>query len=152
MAGMLQPLAPQAGLPGLARPRPLAPAAPLPPLPPSDGLLVLRFASAFLWADLRLDDAEHAFFHGLARELGVHGSAEVGPLLAAPPSADEVDPTRVSPALAARVRDAALRAIASDGVVEEREMALFDLLDELLPRQEPARAAATSRRTDGAAP
>ena len=35
--------------------------------------------------------------------------------------------------LAARIRDVCLRAIAADGVVAEREMGLFDLLDELLP-------------------
>jgi hypothetical protein len=54
-------------------------------------------------------------------------------LLAVPPRAEDVDPTRVSPALAGAVREVALRAIASDGQVLPREMELFDLLDELLP-------------------
>ena len=54
-------------------------------------------------------------------------------MLSRPPHAEDIDPTRVSPALARTVRDVALRAIASDGRVLAREMELFDLLDELLP-------------------
>jgi tellurite resistance protein len=96
-------------------------------------LHVLRFAALFLWADLHIADAEQQFLHALARELGVLDPARVAELLASPPSADEVDPTRVPPALARKVRDVALRAIASDGRVEPGEMALFHLLDELLP-------------------
>jgi hypothetical protein len=103
----------------------------------SDHLCILRFAASFLWADLEVDLAEHAFFVALARELGVPRASlpRVVDLLAAPPAAEDVDPTRVSPALARTVRDVALRAIASDGRVLPREMALFELLDELLPAQ-----------------
>ncbi len=61
-------------------------------------------------------------------------------LLRAPPSAEDVDPTRVSPALAATVREVALRAIASDGRVHADEMELFELLDELLPSALPSGA------------
>ena len=105
------------------------------PLPIADRLSVLRFAASFLWADLSVDLAEHAFFVALARELGVTRAAlpDILELLALPPHAEEIDPTRVSPALADTVRDVALRAIASDGRVLPREMELFDLLDELLP-------------------
>ena len=95
---------------------------------------ILRFAAAFLWADLRLAATEIAFFDALAHELGVAATFD---LLAAPPSPEEIDPTRVPPALAMRIRDACLRAIASDGVVDEGEMELFDLLDELLPMGPP---------------
>jgi hypothetical protein len=104
-------------------------------LPNADRLCILRFAASFLWADLSIDLAEHAFFVALARELGVPRAAlpEVVEMLDAPPDAEDVDPTRVSPALAQSVRDVALRAIASDGRVVPREMELFDLLDELLP-------------------
>jgi len=107
----------------------------LPQLPHEDRLRVLRFAAAFLWADLEVARSEQSFFADLARELGVPASAwpEVAELLASPPMPDDVDPTRVAPCLAPVVRDAALRAIASDGRVEPSEMALFDLLDELLP-------------------
>jgi hypothetical protein len=102
-------------------------------LTPADGLHVLRFAAAFLWADLELAERERAFFHTLARELGVAPSVPLTELLRTPPAPDEVDPTRVPPALACTVRDVALRAIASDGHVDEREMAMFELLDDLLP-------------------
>jgi hypothetical protein len=104
-------------------------------LPSQDRLCILRFAATFLWADLYVDLAEHAFFLDLARELGVprRSLPSVIDMLASPPEPEEIDPTRVSPLLAATVRDVALRAIASDGRVEKREMELFDLLDELLP-------------------
>ncbi len=106
------------------------------PLLSTDRLCLLRFAATFLWADLEVDLAEHAFFLDLARELGVpRGSLpRVVDMLDSPPAAEDIDPTRVSPALAATVRNVALRAIASDGRVLPREMELFDLLDELLPQ------------------
>jgi len=106
------------------------------PLPIADRLCILRFAASFLWADLYVDLAEHAFFVDLARELGVPATSlpSIIDMLSSPPEPEEIDPTRVSPALAATVRDVALRAIASDGRVLPREMELFDLLDELLPR------------------
>jgi hypothetical protein len=108
-------------------------------LPPADRLCILRFAASFLWADLRVDLAEHAFFLALAKELGVPNASlpTVVDMLHSPPDAEDVDPTRVSPALARVVRDVALRAIASDGRVLPREMELFDLLDELLPSEPP---------------
>ena len=101
-----------------------------------DHLCVLRFAASFLWADLELDLAEHAFFLELAAELGVPQESlpAVVDLLSSPPAPEDVDPTRVPPALAATVRSVALRAIASDGRVLPREMELFELLDELLPQ------------------
>jgi hypothetical protein len=101
----------------------------------TDRLHVLRFTASFLWADLEVVPDERAFFLSLARELG-SGDAEleeIGKLLSEPPRPERVDPTRVRPELAGLIRDAALRAIASDGAVEPREMELFDLLDELLP-------------------
>ena len=108
----------------------------LQPMPSDDRLCLLRFAATFLWADLEVDLAEHAFFLDLARELGVPRSSlpRVADMLDSPPAAEDIDPTRVSPALAATVRNVALRAIASDGRVLPREMELFDLLDELLPQ------------------
>jgi hypothetical protein len=105
-------------------------------MPTTDRLCLLRFAATFLWADLDVDLAEHAFFLDLARELGVSRGAlpAVVDMLSSPPAPEHIDPTRVSPALARAVRDVALRAIASDGRVLPREMELFDLLDELLPQ------------------
>lgn len=107
---------------------------------------VLRFASSFLWADLDVAPEERTFFQDLARELG----AEASDLLDAPPRPEQIDPTRVPPELADTVRDVALRAIAADGVVDEREMELFDLLDELLPRTR--KPSVTTLRGGGAAP
>ena len=95
-----------------------------------ESMAVLRFASAFLWADARIEQREVAFFDDLATSLGV---PEARGMLWDPGAIDDVDPTRVSPALATRIRQECLRAIASDGVVDEREMELFELLDELLP-------------------
>jgi hypothetical protein len=104
-------------------------------IPVADRLCILRFAATFLWTDLSVDLAEHAFFLSLARELGVPAASlpTVAEMLASPPKPEEIDPTRISPTLAATVRAVALRAIASDGRATAREMALFDLLDELLP-------------------
>lgn len=111
----------------------------LPTADTADRLCVLRFAASFLWADLHVDLAEHAFFLALAGELGVPPSSlpAVVDMLASPPEPEAIDPTLVSPLLAATVRQVALRAIASDGKVAPREMELFDLLDELLPRAAP---------------
>lgn len=104
-------------------------------LPASDRLEVLRFAATFLWADLDVAPQEHTFFWDLARELEIPKAQlpAVLDLLDAPPDPASVDPTRVRPEIAEYVRNAALRAIASDGRVEPGEMELFDLLDELLP-------------------
>ncbi|MBS2012004.1 MAG: hypothetical protein JST00_03895 [Deltaproteobacteria bacterium] len=104
---------------------------------PNERLTILRFAASFLWADLEIDAREAGFFADLARELGLGPltSDALDELLAMPPLPEDIDPTSVPPALAARVRDAALRAIASDGKVLPAEMAMFELLDELLPRQ-----------------
>lgn len=116
-------------------------------LPTPDSLCVLRFAATFLWADLHIDLAEHAFFLELAATLGVPASSlpKVVDMLAIPPDPQQIDPTRVSPRLAATVRDVALRAIASDGRVVRREMELFDLLDELLPRASATHVQASSQ-------
>jgi hypothetical protein len=61
--------------------------------------------------------------------------AELERLLASPPLPEDVDPAKVSPALADVVRRAALHAIAAAGRVDGEEMALFELLDDLLPRR-----------------
>ncbi len=99
-----------------------------------DALDLLHFAASFLWADMTIAPAERAFLEELARELRVPDpAAVVAPLLTRPPAPEIVDPSRVRPALAERVREVALRAIAADGAVEERELELFDVLDDLLP-------------------
>ena len=94
---------------------------------------LLRFAATFVWADLELAPNEEAFMLALAKELSLDAFAARS-LLSRPPRPDDVDPTRIDRALAVRVREVALRAIAADGKVDEREMELWDLLDELLPR------------------
>ncbi len=100
-------------------------------------LSILRFAASFLWADQRVDSRERRFLHELAREIGVEDAAIVEALLARPPAGDDVDPSTIPSVLAPAVRDVALRAIASDGAIEEPEMDLFFVLDELLPRAAP---------------
>ncbi len=110
-----------------------------------DALLLLSFASSFLWSDLEVAPEERRFFAELAEELGL-SAGEAARLLARPPYAEDVDPTRVSPRLAAAVREVSLRAIASDGRVRKREMALFHLLDELLPPGDGAPGASASAR------
>jgi uncharacterized membrane protein YebE (DUF533 family) len=100
----------------------------------ADRSRLLRFAASFLWADLHVDRRERAFFVDLARELGSDEPlAEVEAHLASPPSPEDVDPTLVAPELARDVRTVALRAIASDGRVDDAEMEMFFLLDSLLP-------------------
>jgi hypothetical protein len=100
-------------------------------LTPQSRVTVLRFAASFAWSDLQLHARERAFLSQLADELDAELEHE---LLARPPRAEEIDPTRVDPAIADHVRTAALRAIAADGRVRAREMEMFHLLDELLPR------------------
>ena len=115
--------------------------APVRPSPASreDALHLLRFAASFLWADLELVESERVFLAGLAEELAVPGAhPELASLLARPPAPDAVDPSRVRPDLADRVRQVALRAIAADGRVADPEMDLFDVLDALLPGAELA--------------
>jgi hypothetical protein len=96
---------------------------------------VLRFAASFLWADLEVVDSERTFLSQLARELQVENATlEVASLLLVPPMPEEIDPNDITPNMADTVRQAALRAIASDGHVAESEMMLFELLDDLLPK------------------
>lgn len=106
-------------------------------LPEVDRSKVLRFAASVLWADFDVADSERVFLVDLARELGADDArAEVAGLLARPPVPEEVDPNDVSPAVADVIRHAVLRAIAADGRVDRKEMAMFELLDDLLPREE----------------
>jgi hypothetical protein len=105
-----------------------------PALSARDRSHVLRFAALFLWADDEVADSERRFLDDLARELDVDDAhREVATLLARPP---EVDPADIRPAIADLVRRTALRAIAADGRVHRDEMAMFELLDDLLPRDE----------------
>lgn len=101
-------------------------------LPPNERIKALRFAALFLWADLEIADDERAFLRSLARELDV--DADVDALLTFPPVPEEIDPNGVDRRTADLVRQVALRAIASDGHVREEEMAMFEVLDDLLPR------------------
>ena len=101
------------------------------PLSAEDRLSLLRFAASFLWADLEVREDEAAFFRTLARELEVDAVEE---LLDLPPIPEDIDPNSVTPAMADVLRHVALRAIAADGVVDGHEMALFELLDDLIPR------------------
>jgi len=113
-------------------------------LPPPSGLSlherekVLRFAASFLWADLELADDERAFFASLARELEVD-DARANDMLARPPVPEDIDPNDLCAATADVIRHVALRAIASDGLVRDEEMQMFELLDDLMPRSHPKR-------------
>ena len=99
----------------------------------TEKLQLLKFAASFLWADLEVANTERAFMAALAVELEVDEAAALA-LLDRPPTPDDVDPARVPRSLANAIRTVALRAIAADGRVEPKEMQLFDLLDELLPK------------------
>ena len=93
---------------------------------------VLRFAAAFVWADLEVADSERSFLAMLARELGID-KAQADHLLEVPPLPEDVDPSVVGARAADTVRRVALQAIAVDGEVKEEEMSMFELLDDLLP-------------------
>ena len=100
-----------------------------------ESLLVLRFAATFVWADLEVVDSERRFLRALAGELEIAEDVATA-LLTHPPRPEQVDPGAVSPALADAIRRAALRAIAADGRVDRAEMRLFELLDDLLPKDQ----------------
>jgi hypothetical protein len=104
-------------------------------LSPVDRVQVLRFAACFIWADLDVAEPERRFLTDLARELDVEPSI-AAELLSRPPSADDVDPTKVGRDAANAIRHVALRAIAADGRVIDTEMKMFELLDDLLPRSD----------------
>ncbi len=87
---------------------------------------------------MEVAEAERQFLSDLARELDVLDALdEVAGLLASPPVPEDVDPTSVPPALADVVRQVVLRAIAADGRVGDEEMKMFELLDDLLPKDQP---------------
>jgi uncharacterized membrane protein YebE (DUF533 family) len=101
---------------------------------PVDRTRILRFAAAFLWADIEPVESERRFLADLAYELGVDDAPDmVAALLKRPPTPEDVDPNGVRANVADIVRQAALRAIAADGHVDSTEMAMFELLDDLLP-------------------
>lgn len=107
-----------------------------PALSAADRTKVLRFAASFLWADFEVADAERDFLATLAEELEIDDAPrELAVLFDRPPAPEEIDPAGVGPSVADTVRRAALRAIAADGHVDEREMRLFELLDDLLPKE-----------------
>jgi hypothetical protein len=111
----------------------------------ADRLKVLRFAACFVWADLDVAEPERRFLTDLARELDIEPRV-AAELLAQPPCADDVDPTDVGIDTANAIRHVALRAIAADGRVIDKEMAMFELLDDLLPKDAvPLRASRRSR-------
>jgi hypothetical protein len=104
-------------------------------LSPRERIQLLRFAASFVWADCEVADAERRFMVDLARALGLRRpEARTARLLARPPALEEVDPAAVRPGMADVVRTVALEAIAADGRVEPAEMAMFELLDDLLPQ------------------
>ena len=94
---------------------------------------VLKFAATFLWADLEVAADERRFFAQLARKLGVDEERATA-LLSRPPMPEDIDPNSLSAHTAEYVRQVALHAIAADGQVTKEEMAMFELLDDLLPR------------------
>lgn len=104
---------------------------------------VLRFAASFLWADLEVAEEERAFFTSLARELEID-DARVDDLLARPPVPEEIDPNDLDATTADVIRHVALQAIASDGLVRDEEMQMFELLDDLMPRSDPKPAPDTA--------
>lgn len=100
----------------------------------ADRTKLLRFAASFLWADLEVAPAERRFLTELAAELAIDDApSELAALFERPPRPEDIDPTRVHPTMADAVRFTALRAIAADGRVSGPEMAMFEVLDELLP-------------------
>jgi hypothetical protein len=114
---------------------PTLPSPSLSSLSDAERTLVLRFAASFIWADCKVAESERRFLADLATELDVADATdEVERLLSRPPTPEDVDPAGVDPAVADVVRQAALRAIAADGNVDDDEMTMFDLLDRLLPR------------------
>lgn len=102
-------------------------------LSPSDRLLLMKFACAFAWTDLRVDEAERQFIDRLIVRLGLEDHrGQVNNWLKSPPREEDVDPTRVPPEHRQLFLDAAREVFRADGVVDTFEQEQFALLEELL--------------------
>jgi uncharacterized tellurite resistance protein B-like protein len=107
-------------------------------LPPEERLSLLRFVCSFAWADLRVNEAERHFVHGLVRRMRLNETdAElVEGWLKHPPNPEEVDPLLIPAEHRAIFLETALGVMASDGQISPSETETYNLLAELLRGEE----------------
>lgn len=95
---------------------------------------LLRFVCSFVWTDLKVTQAERDLVMRICGRLALHDRevAQVKQWLAAPPPADEVDPTRVPKAHRQMFLRAAELAVQADGTIAPAEADALALFRELV--------------------
>ena len=103
-------------------------------LPRAERLQLLEFVCSFVWADLDVGRAERQFVERLLRQAKLHADemALVRGWLETPPSADDLDPTRIPRAHRTLFVETMRAAVAADGVVDEAEREALRVFEELL--------------------
>lgn len=99
-----------------------------------DALQLMKFACAFVWADLKVSEREKIFVWTLAKRLDLDGRglAKVHNWLELPPKADELDPEEVPQAQRKFFLQIANEVVASDGKIDEREYENLLLFEDIL--------------------
>lgn len=97
-------------------------------------LLLVKFICAFAWSDLAIQSQERQFIRRLVKRmhLSEEEAAEAEQWLDEPPSPEEVNPDSVPRQHRTLFLKYAKQLIETDGVVEENEAELYQLLEELL--------------------
>lgn len=98
-----------------------------------DRLRLVRFVCSYVWADLRVDQAERDFVARLVRRLGLDAEerAQVDAWLQVPPPPEEVDPAEVPPRHRRLFLEEVRAVVEADGEIAEEERENLRLLEEL---------------------
>ena len=98
-------------------------------------LKLIRFASAFAWADLEIQEAERKHLLGLMEKLGIDdadGRRQVMRWLKAPPPVDELDPHEIPDSLRILFLKECEDVIRADGEVHPDESDSMVLLKKIM--------------------
>jgi len=112
------------------------------PMTSEDRLRLLRFVCSFAWADLQVAEEERRLIRDLADALGVTADESnlVSAWLKQPPQAEDIDPLDIPPHLRQAVLEAVAAVVRADGVVDDREVETFALLEALIGELEQGEA------------
>jgi len=100
----------------------------------TDRLRLVKFVCSFAWADLEIRPEERTFVDHIVRSLDLNDEdqSKVEGWMAAPPSPESIDPTRIPLAQRELFLDSIEGVITSDGEIAPEERENFALLRELL--------------------